>query len=58
MAAVLTRLIRDKKILKQVEERAKQKALYLEAKIEATRELEASEDCPATNTYIGLSLAV
>ena len=58
MATVLTRLIRDKKILKQAEERAKQKALYLEAEIEATRELEASEDCPTADTHIGLSLAV
>ena len=58
MAAVLIRLIRNKKILKQVEERTKQKALYLEAEIEATRELEASEDYPTTDTYVGLSLAV
>ena len=58
MAIVLTRLIRNKKILKQVEERTKQKALYLEAEIEATRELEAREDYPTTDTYISLSLAV
>ena len=50
--------MRNKKILKQAEERARQKALYLEAKIEASRDLEASEDCPATNAYVGLSLVV
>lgn len=58
LAAVLARLMRDKKILKQAEERAKQKALHLEAEMEATGELEASEDCPAADAHIGLSPAV
>ena len=51
-------MIRNKKILKQAEERARQKALYLEAEIEASRDLETSEDCPAADAYIGLSLVV
>ena len=58
LATVLTRLIRNKKILKQAEERTRQKALYLEAEIEASRDLETSEDCPTADTHIGLSLAI
>ena len=58
LAAVLARLMRDKKILKQAEERARQKALHLEAEMEASGDLEASEDCPAADAHVGLSPAV
>ena len=60
MAAVLARLIRNKKILLQVEKRTKQKALYLESEIEATRELgfEIEEDYPTANAIVSLSPAV
>ncbi|KAK3082418.1 hypothetical protein LTR53_020390, partial [Teratosphaeriaceae sp. CCFEE 6253] len=49
LAAVLARLMRDKKILRQAEDRAKQKALHLEAEMELAGELEVEEDCPAAD---------
>ena len=58
LAAVLARLMRDKRILKQAEERARQKTLHLEAEMEASGDLETGEDCPAADAHVGLSPAV
>lgn len=57
LAEVLARLMRNKKILKQAEERAKRKALCLESEMEASGQFE-DEDCPAADATVGLSPAV
>ena len=55
---MLARLIRNKQILKQVEDRSKRKAQCLLDSMDATSELEVPEDCPIAATIIGLSPAV
>ena len=54
MAEVMARLLRNKKILKQAEERAKLKAQCLMAEMEESNTLE-DEDCPAAAATVGLS---
>ena len=52
---MLTRLIRNKQILKQVEDRSKWKAQCLLDSIDTTSELEVPKDCPIAAITIGLS---
>jgi hypothetical protein len=49
LAKVISRLLRNKKILKQAEDHARQKTLCLASEIEAAGETEAAQDfnCPA-----------
>lgn len=54
LAEAMARLLRNKKILKQAEERAKQKAQCLLSEMDEARELE-DEDCPAVAATVGLS---
>lgn len=51
LAEVISRLLRNKKILKQAEDRARQKALCLASDMEAAGETEAAQefDCPAAS---------
>ena len=58
LAEVLARLMRDKKILKQAEERAKKKALCLASEIEESGEFAEEQDCPAADACVGISPAV
>jgi len=53
-------LLRNKKILRQAEERAKKKAQCLMSELDATSELEAapSDDCPATSVGVAASPAI
>jgi hypothetical protein len=57
LATVVARLMRNKKILKQAEERAKKKALCLMSEMDASGELDAdpSENCPAADATVGFS---
>lgn len=57
LAEVLARLMRNKRILKQAEERARKKALCLASKMEESGQLE-DEDCPPANATVGLSPVV
>lgn len=54
----MARLVRNKKILRQAEERAKKKAFCLTGEIEASGEPVFSEDCPTVDTRIIVSPAV
>jgi hypothetical protein len=60
LAAVISRLLRNKKILKQAEERARKKALCLAADMEAASETKAAQelDCPAASISIEFSPAM
>ena len=60
LAQVISRLLRNKKILKQAEERARQKALCLASDMEAEGELEAAQDidCPAASVGMEFSPAM
>jgi len=57
---ILSRLLRNKKILRQAEERAKKKAQCLISELDATGELEAapSDDCPAASVGVAASPAM
>jgi hypothetical protein len=58
LAEVVSRLMRNKKILKQAEERAKQKAVCLANSLrEGGEEVDAQEsfDCPAADAMVGFS---
>jgi hypothetical protein len=59
LAQVLARLMRNKKILKQAEERAKRKAQCLMSEMDLNGELESevseSADCPAADATVGFS---
>lgn len=57
---ILSRLLRNKKILRQAEERAKKKAQCLMSELDATGELEAapSDDCPAASVGVAASPAM
>ena len=57
MSAILARLMRDKKILKQADERTKLKAACLKSEMEAAREL-GDEDYPIADAIVGLSPTV
>ena len=58
LAKILTRLIRNKKILRQAENRASKKALCLTNEIEAAGELESMDNYPAADSGIAVSPAV
>ena len=60
LATVISRLLRNKKILKQAEERARKKALCLATDMEAAGETEMAQevDCPASSISIEFSLAM
>jgi hypothetical protein len=60
LAEVITRLLRDKKILKVAEDRARRKALCLASELQAEGELEPAQsiDCPAAASGIGASPAI
>jgi hypothetical protein len=57
LATVIARLIRNKKILKQANDRARQKALCLANEMTEAGELDPAEeiDCPAASVGIGAS---
>jgi hypothetical protein len=58
LAVVMARLLRNKKILRQANERAAHKAAALEEEMEAAGELPSSiEDCPAADATVGLTPA-
>ena len=61
LATVISRLLRNKKILKQAEERARHKTLCLASEMADAGELEPAEDiveCPAASIGICTSPAV
>ncbi len=58
LARVISRLLRDKAILQQADEKAKKKALHLLDEMDRTGDLESSEDCPAADALVGLSPSV
>ena len=58
LAKILTRLMRNKKILRQTENRAAKKALCLTNEMEASGELEAVDNCPAANSGVAVSPAL
>lgn len=58
LAAVMARLMRKKKILKQADERAKRKLECMVSEMEASGEMDVPEDCPAADATVGLSPAV
>ena len=58
LATVMARLMRNKKILRQAEERAKRKAECLADEMETSGEAKEPEDCPAADACVGLSPAV
>lgn len=58
LAKVLARLMRNKKILRQAEERSKKKALCLTSEMETAGELAGVDDCPAADATVDLSPAV
>jgi len=58
LAAVMARLMRKKKILRQADERAKRKLECLVSEMEAEGEIDVPQDCPAADATVGLSPAV
>jgi len=60
LAVVIARLLRNKKILAQAEERARKKALCLAEDMNATGESVVADvvDCPAADALVGLSPAL
>lgn len=58
LAQVLARLMRNKKILKQAEQRASKKANCLMSELDSSGDLEVAEDCPAAGSTVGVSPAV
>ncbi|KAF4546922.1 Hypothetical protein D9617_96g011900 [Elsinoe fawcettii] len=58
LSRVLARLMRNKKILKLAEERAKKKMECLATEMEDNNELEEVDNCPAAGVHAGLSPAV
>ena len=58
LAEVMARLMRNKKILRQAEGRAKHKAEALMQSMDESGELEENEDCPAADACVNLSPAV
>lgn len=58
LAKILSRLMRNKKILRQAENRAAKKALCLTNEMEAAGELESVDNCPAADSGIAVSPAV
>jgi hypothetical protein len=60
LAAVISQLLQNKKILKQAEEQARKKALYLASNIKAAGETKAAQklDCPTTSISMAFSPAI
>jgi hypothetical protein len=60
LAVVILQLLQNKKILKQVEEQARKKALCLASNIEAASETKAAQelDCSTTSISIAFSPAI
>lgn len=58
LATIMARLLRNKKILRQAEDRSKRKAECLMSEMDAAGELEENENCPAADACVGLSPAV
>ena len=58
LAKVMARLLRNKKILCQAEDRARRKAQCLMSEMDAAEELEDPVDYPAADACMGLSPAV
>ena len=58
LAKLLARLMRDKKILRQADNRAKQKSECLAAELEASSAMDQDDDCPAADACVNLSPAV
>jgi anaerobic ribonucleoside-triphosphate reductase len=62
LAEVITRLIKNKKILHQAEERTKKKILYLASKLrDSSAEVNATAEdfnYPAANALVGFSLTI
>lgn len=60
LAEVITRLLRNKKILQQAEERARRKALCLASELEEEGESVSAEqiDCPAASVGVAFSPAM
>ncbi len=57
LAIVITRLLRNKKMLKEVDAKAKRKTQCLLSSIEESNAIESS-NCPAANALIGASLVI
>ncbi|KAL9626126.1 MAG: hypothetical protein Q9204_007560 [Flavoplaca sp. TL-2023a] len=58
LAEVMARLLRNKKILQQADDRAKRKADCLMAEMEASGDFQETDDCPAAAATVGLSPAM
>lgn len=58
LAQVLARLMRNKKILRQADERARKKATCLSSELEESGALAEVDNCPAADATVGLSPAV
>lgn len=57
LARVIARLMRNKKILQQAEERARKKAECLFSEMDAFGELDGEENCSAALATVGVSSA-
>ena len=57
LAEVIARLLRNKKILKQAEERARRKALYLALEIEEDREEVSTEELNYPTALVGIEFS-
>ena len=55
LTRVIARLIRNKKILKQADNKARKKAECLANKLEESGDLNTLVNCPTTDTQVGLS---
>jgi hypothetical protein len=58
LSIILARLMRNKKILRQVEHRVERKALCLSNEMEAAGELESIDNCPAADAGTSVSPTV
>jgi len=58
LAVILSRLMRNKKILRQAEHRAAKKALCLSNEMEAAGDLDSVDNCPAADAGTSVSPAV
>ena len=58
LAKIISRLLRNKQILKQADDKAKRKAEYLMEEMDRAGELEDAKDCPAADALIGVSPSI
>ena len=58
LAKTISRLLRNKQILKQADEKAKRKTEHLMEEMDKAGELENSPDCPAADALVGVSPAI